>query len=1156
MTESAREFTISNNNTDYNVRLTYGQDAIVSNIEIKLTREQRRKLLCKLADDKINFKNSAYTYVLQGFIAKYMGESEHEMLALERENSTKKKSFFNIFHGNHAHKLEKIQKTRELAIYLHKLSTHFIALESFINNAAGDPVARLRDFEEKFREFKKNILQDLDDYINGLENDYPRKKILIKLRQNISDNADNFEKQFAKLRDNPNKPDLDCLLSIADRAFFIKSLGTFMREQMTFILDAGIKVSYKISHNRVRDVIQVPRFVAYLSDAEHLLLIKGQSIVEGPKENDTYAPMPKEMLGALTGSEVIEDDEELYFSLSPYLKKKHPKYLDEILCLITGKSRDDNSYHKNYFYHFFLQPFKLIASVFEIGFSIPRLLMVTALGIVEAIFSPFSSKPNEAKITWKINQFIGEVYDGLAFILAPLTYLNNIEESRYKRIDLNGDSHQQVLDNCADYSSYCHKLFRYFTPQLISVAIKEFFISIFTSITNFFSDVRYLLTPASNNQEVYLKVKQRQAALKLLHETFGVNGELLQSKLSQKSKDSFDDVVYCDSNDVVTPLDVFYEIAVVLSNDVVNPMFRKSPGIATFYFALSMLTFGTLVLPSATFAWMKPVPAWLQYLANKISLNFTGKSTSAGLMEQSIACFLGWKLGFFSTEFVVEMVEGHYEILEKLFEEPEQIVLGLAGLVGIGMGLQYIPELPTTIKIPGLPEVPNPYFIIINTFTEEAKACAEGTIGLTGIEYGFLGLKFAMLMHSMLSNSEHEEAKLTDIEKMVLVLQQNNFFQELLGFCKDEKIKIENLQDGVVKNQIKNFITIKLSELGLSFADEHVDKFTELLVSPNKAQRTHVEKNSQPTVAEAKANLSQAIALVTDKNNKLLLSRSVFGVNKEAHQLYDKLDSLFEEYNAALKRENPLEYNRRFIDKRPFLDVFFNKYIYKRSNNFVRSFLLILYPIPLISRSLKYLWATITHKPSMQHQVIKNFSKDFVILSQVFTPIARMVADFNLYLSGVLRAVAFLTITPVAGLVFYPLVEGFRYAQHPKNYARMPFSKWFEVIDEYVCRYIALHKTPALQPIRQLIVRAARLAGVNTNLQAVADKVLLELEEFDKLEITQASYVKAINILGVTQNNSVKEFEPDFSKSQNKPAEYDVTPTETNTFLENYCNLI
>lgn len=1148
-----KEFTISNHEK-YTIRLTYvegDKSAItepqVTNVEIKLTPEKRRQVLCKLADDKINFKNSCYTYALQGFIAKYMGESEHEALTLEREIVKNNNAFR---YSYKRHKLEKIKKTRQWATYLHKLSTHFIELEYFVNNAVGDPDVRLDDFEKKFKLFQNNILQDIDDYIITLSDNDSCKHILIKMRENIFNNAQDFSRQFAKIRNNPNKHDLDCLLSIADRAFFIKSLGTFMREEMSFVLDAGIKVSYKISNNRLRDVIQVPRLVAYLSDAEHLFLIKGQSVVEGPKENDTYSPIPKEMLEALTSADPIDDEKELYFSLSPYIKKMHPKHLDEILCLITGKSRDDNSLHGNYFYHFFLQPLKLIASVVEITFSVPRLLAVISLGLVEVIFSPFSSKPNSKKITWKLNQYIIKFFDKFSFIFAPLTYLQNIKASRYERIvslsDVS-DDHQQILDECADYSSYCHKLFRYCTPQLVASSIHEFFISLISSVTNFFTDFKYLLEPARNNDDVYVKVAQRYEAMKLFHEVFGIKS---QDLLAQKiDKDSFKNVVYCDSNDVKSPLDVFYEIAVVLSNDVVNPMFRKSPGVATFYFALSMLTFGTLVLPSAVFAWMKPVPTWLQYLANKISLNFTGKPVSAGLMEQSVACFLGWKLGFFSTEFVIEMLEGHYEILAKLFEEPEQIVLGLVGLVGVGMGLQFIPELPSMIKIPGLPAIPNPYFIVINTFTEESKSCAEGTIGLTSIEYGFLGLKFAMLMHSMLSNSEREEAKLSELEKLVLVLQQNDFFKNLLSFCKQKKILNGDLGDA--KNDIKTFISEELSKINVIFSDESIDKFATLLISPYKNPPVKIIKKTQPTLAEARNSLRQAIKMVTDKNNKLIFSRSVFGVNKEAHQLYDKLDSLFDDYNAALKREKPQEFYKYHIDKSYFLDIFFNKYIYKRSNNFVRSILIIFYPIPLISRSIKYIWATINHKPSMQHQVIKNFSKDFVILSQIFTPVARMVADFNLYLSGVLRAISFVIVVPVAGAV-YPFVEGFKYLLQQNNYQRQFFSKWVEVIDEYICSYIALHKTPALQPFRQLIVRAARIAGVNTNLEAVGDKVLFELDIFDEVKIKDDSYVNMFNSLGVTSddfmvNNSV-------SKPPMLTIIGEITNKSNNTFLESYCN--
>ena len=47
MLNKSKEFKITHNNTSFKVRLTY-IDSVVTNIEVKLTREQRRQILCKL----------------------------------------------------------------------------------------------------------------------------------------------------------------------------------------------------------------------------------------------------------------------------------------------------------------------------------------------------------------------------------------------------------------------------------------------------------------------------------------------------------------------------------------------------------------------------------------------------------------------------------------------------------------------------------------------------------------------------------------------------------------------------------------------------------------------------------------------------------------------------------------------------------------------------------------------------------------------------------------------------------------------------------------------------------------------------------------------------------------------------------------------------
>ena len=1106
-----------------NIPHLYTRAQKVIDIEVSLTAEQRRQALMHLDDSKINFKSTAYTYAFQGYIAKFMGESWHDEQELvaeieaDKQSSGSKPLWRRLFAKNKQAKLDKIREMRKFAEDLHKLSATFKDLECYINNAVGDPKILVGNFSDAITANYNAITAQISEMSEGLNDDEPRKILLDKLQAKITKNYNWYDNHITRIKKHPNADDLDCLLSIADRAFTIKSLGTYMREQMSCILDMGIKTAYKISDNRLKDVIQVPRLVAYLSDAEHLMLIKGQSIVEGPKDNDTYSPIPEEMLAAITAAEPITGDAKKWFSLKPYLKKWYPSYIDETLCLLAGKSRAANNLHGNKLYHFGVQPLKIIASVVEIAFAIPRLLIVAALGVTEVSLSviPFFKKPNSQKLTWKLNQYLSRLYDSCAFVLAPLSFMQRLEINQYKRTDGVDDEQQQVIiDTCADYTTYCHKFFVYFTPQLITIWVQDFFASVIASITNFFADLRYLLTPSSANEQVYVKVKHRQHVLKVVAKALDevVEKRHFDEAEAERIKEYYANVEYCKENGISSPLDVFYEIAVVLSNDVVNPMFRKSPGIATFYFALSMLTFGTFVLPASSFAWMRPFPGWLQYLANQISIHFTGKPTSAGMMEQMIACFLGWKLGFFTTEFVAEMAEGHYEILEKLFEEPEKIVFGLVGLVGIGMALQYIPELPTSLKIPVIGRVPNLYFMVINTFTEEAKCCADGTYGLTAIEYGFLGLKFVMLFHSMVAGSEHLEEEKGELRALVKFLDEKKLLNDIVSAFRrkdgDPDDAFDWFQNPPGVGAVKDKISQSLGKSFAKYSDETIQVVAQSLINEAldaqkvlnenhqykgmvedlyKNQATSVKSKKAPTFAEAKAALLEAIQMCEDGKH-LSFSPSAFGVSKEAHQVYDHLDKLFDEYNDAAMGEYNGE-NHLLINKRPYLDIFFNRYIYRRSNNFVRSFLLILYPIPLVSRSLKYLWATLTNKPSMKHQIVKNFCKDVVIVSQVFTPVARMAADFNMYISGVLRGVAFATVTPLAALV-YSFVQVGAYLRGKE---RTPFSKWFAVIDENICKYIALHKTPALQPLRQLIVRAARVAGTNTDLQSAGIKVEKQL---------------------------------------------------------------
>ncbi len=1161
----------------YPALLTHATRA--KNIEVKLTREQRRLVLMMMDDQNISFCNSSYTYAFQAYLAKYMHESMLEKTKLEfeerhqtesKKNNSLWQSFKHIISKTIWTSVEekklKIKAMQEWTIQLHRLSARFKAFDTFVNNRGPDPKQTLTQLRDIFQKYKQDIQSDLDDMIQNIPETNrkakQKKQILMKLKHQLATDIDKFEVQLTKLDKKPTKIQIDRLVSMTDRDLHIQSLGRFMQMQMTCILQAGIQVSYKISAQRLRDVIQVPSLIAHLSDAKHLMLIKGQSIVEGPKANDTYSSIPSAMLDATTQAEIISDSRDSWFSIKPYLKKWNPASVDKILCLITGRAAIANNRHANYFYHFFVQPLKFFASIFEITFAIPRLGLVLFLGTTEALLFILTRqhKSTESKLTYQLNEWIKQFYQDYALLVAPLTYLKNSSWNAYHRENVdNNDPHQFILDACTDQSGFCHNLFVYLTPQLISETILDFFNSIFRQMLSIPRDISYLISYDQQANDTFKQIQFRHQSLEKLNEL--LTQKLISLKQSTEKSDSYEPLSYCIVNHISSPLDVFYEIMVTLSNSVVNPMFRKSPGIATFFFAISITTFATFILPAPTIAWLKSVPTWLKYPAEQISLHFTGKSTTLGIQEQVVACFLEWKLGFFATEFGVELAHGHFEIFESLFEDPEQIVLVLVSLISLGITLQYIPELPTTIHIPGLPEIPNYYFMIVNVFTEEAKGCKEGTVGLTSIEYGFLGLKFAMLMHSMLSGSESRQ-ELSSLQQLVLACGQKSFFKKIIessqemglsewlkdnSFIEELNQSLSNLEPSIFAsspieknprvyafaNMLTRIINQTLAEQNLQFEKQELllfktalakqlltlpeflsinqakDKYLKTLTrAPDDEKRTKLNFQSPPktilNLQEAYQALQEAIMITNNPEQPLIFINQRFGLIKEANQYYDYLDRCFENYNQALKQEygtNNENYETLYLDKRPYLDVFFNKYCYEPSNNFMRSLIFFIYPLSLLSRGLKFLWATIMHKPCMQHQIIKNFCKDMVIVSQIIGPIARMTADFNLYITGVLRGLAFVVTLPTT-LAIYPIFYVMakvmdKFFHTGANIA--PLSHWFEFLDDWICYLIALHETKDLSLIRQLFVRASRVAGTNQDIGHATDKMCQDLDQIAKL---------------------------------------------------------
>ncbi|MDA9272034.1 hypothetical protein N9Q05_01455 [bacterium] len=858
----------------------------VRNVEFALIPQEREEVLRKLYDKRINAKNSSYTYMFQGFLAKYQGKAIHEIDKLIDERAQEADK---VKQDKLNEQITAIKTTQGWMNDLHALSTEFINFEHFINNPkhnnpGADPEKSLEDLLQAVQQYELNIKTKIQNILNNLNNkkynNLPEitaqlTGLTIKLDIGIQLFKNKIETLQTK---RATKDQIQQLLSIHTRDLTITSLGTFMADQMIDVLASGIKVAYEISDSRFYDLFDLPIAIGALSDAKKMIYLKSQTL-DGAEYNDTYSPIPEDMLSALTGDPQINinnQDEKSWFSIKPYLSDWNPTDLDEVICLIT-----DTPFHRKTTAKAYIALSGFGASILELALIAPIrlavLIICTALDLVESILRPFLSpildpiwnallgnpffaKNPDEKITNQIDKFLSNLHERISPVLAAKKWWS----SRYLR-DKNNDSstekekkstitHQKLIDECMESSNFYHSIFEYLSPQRMADYIRTIVGGILLSPIKLIQDLNYAFSPLET-EEVYRMVSTRHQLTQYCRKNLEEEYKAFENRrIKLEQADTIDEektlnnlkqypmLHYCHINEISSPLEVFREIMLTLDDSIIDPMFRKSPGFATFYFIISATTFGTYLAPASALAMFKSFPAFLKMPTDIISIHFTGKATSLGIQEQMVACFLEWKLGFFTTEFIMETKRGNFNFLNDLVREPEQLTMGLIGLIGLGLSLQYIPLLPTTITIPpiaGLPPIPpiyNFYAEIVNVFIDESVGCKSGTIGLTSLEYGFLGLKFAMLMHSMLSGArqgEHADA----LQQLSKACSTEQFLKDLINTCKTDKEyltknatdRVDYFKTNILKPALDQILTHK--KLTNHFTETQLEEFKNALAS-------------------------------------------------------------------------------------------------------------------------------------------------------------------------------------------------------------------------------------------------------------------------------------------------------------------------------------
>jgi len=1182
----------------------------VKNIEFYLTKEERRQALRKIFDKKISSKNASYTYIFQGFLAKSEGEASHKLIKLRHELDELKakktkwprnrlKIEKNI--GAIQNEIEKIATTKAWRSVMHAFSAEFILFESYINNPffnnkRADPSVSLENLQTALKRHQakiKSILKALRKRTHNAD----IITHLLNLENKLNDGITLFNDNMDALKPNPTKEQVDCLMCVHDRDSQIPSLGRFMGEQMIAILDTGIKVAYKISGNRVRDALKVPREIGAYSDAKTLIRAKAITL-EGAEFNDTYAAIPESMRDSLTAASEQSDtcDSRQWFSIKPYVQNWDPSEVDSLICTITGKPLQRNrstwfAYSgSNGPFEFLVSlpwvgPERVVASLWEIAWSIPRLGLVFSLGIADFIlsFTPWS----EQTTTQKLNKILSNVYESP--FLTPLSALKRLSYNRYQRFDDEIDEqHQQVLDLCIEDTGFFYKLFRFFTPQLFTRSIREFAFSFYHAGRNVFREINYLDFSHQTDEledDFYERVKLSYIINKACLEQ--IEKKQLQYTGDPNDPHLYPERSFCQINIIESPFEVFREIAAIVSQHVIDPTFRTgSPIISAGLFGLASVTWLTYLLPASALTSIKPLVDLLQIPTNQISIGFTGKSATVGPIEAMLACQLEWNLVISPILLIQELLDGNIETFKYLFDQPEKVILGIMTLIGTGMLLQYIPHLPSTITIPGLPAIPNPVFELCNLFSDESRGLITAVDGPKQLTQMLLSVKFLLLIKTLLGGV-HERSHQTELETLIQSCTTTGFIKRMadiyheLGLDKQEKDNhalFEALNDEklfeegyVIENPIAQQFKDKLTSL-LDTAIEHHTKdcvpaeeltefkanllhglrvklleLPETLKSYALPKAPKFSKDDKYALLKTKRHvLLEALSMTRDEKNPLIFDDK----SKGANRYHDRLDRLFNEYNEELANQGLSHYR---IDKGPYLDVFYNKYCEQGSNNFIRS-MLFFFPIPcyiiaVLWRERQRYKAIKRHKPSIVRQVNKNYNQDFVIVFALIAALSGMIAVAHRAFSYTFRGLADILLGPIA-IALHCLYLPYRAFAWGANGvlslvspSTTPFKtssliSWLHQIDEWTCYMTPTH-TPPLHPIRQFFAQTTRVSGCNENIKEAFRKVKEQLMPDDEfLNVLREQQDTSYNRVDRHLGNPAKEVE----------RTYDAPYTEADTF--------
>ena len=849
----------------------------------------------KLADPHCSFSNTSSVGIVQNAFAQARSE------AYTMTDNTQK-----------MHRMLKFIDMFEPDV----LSAPLFSLNELVNQRCINPSLQFDELRTHIDDYLLSINaleKSLNQYLISLELS-EEKKILMKedisaLISTLKNNTQMFKAQCGAphamtfermdlLLSAQNRGNKNSLTSEGDT----QSLGDFLTQQSRVICETAKKLSKTLDERYVKNVVSLNP----ISDAFRLggSKLRVKHALYGREHIDTHEATRQQLINRVGPGRL---------SIMPYVSGGNNGLLpdlDRVICLISDTplgQRTLSMPEKGELPYLRGIPralkfiFLYAAPILDAIIFIPRLLLYPVYKGIRFLLS------DENKVTLDL------------FAQSTFTiWAKRLWYDQYKRLtsagELQKDDHQVLLNEFkkTKITSLFATFFKGYTSETPSQRFDNELkkhphqpllnqLSSLSSSVKRRTDVFFrTFSDTRKPSDIYDEREEAYDRLKPVMDWVKKKSQEAQPKKTHQKIEYYPGPAHVRENKIDSPTRVFSDIMYILNEEVINHLTDTMPGPATFIFMATLGSFGSNLVPMAGIGSVHGLFYAINQFPILVAKSFMGYAGPMGTSHGLFADVLAFKLGNLAVMGAIEATNKNNTWLETLADDPEAVIASFVVLVGLGMAIGYLPQVPSIPVNNPLLKQANIYGYFVNLCIEESLTAQGGVWLLASPEYMLLAYKPLIILNDLIKEGKAPWTA-TEAEKFFIACMD----AEILKI--EDPVKRKNQTETLFKrfNLLdEGFKQMTLMHLEHTYVAKNILKTrvkmhqaaTEKDIDEIKTIVAHGQKSKKATTPDEQ--LTKAMQMLGDPDTPLTFSPAQ---RDDAILFYNHLSQLFDDYNESIK---------------------------------------------------------------------------------------------------------------------------------------------------------------------------------------------------------------------------------------------------------------